>query len=151
MLLIKIIGVMLIAFAGAAYGFSAAALLEKRVAELREIYSGSNTLKELIRSGSGELSYLLGRCYENCGSLEVEGAEVRVLKGVLKAEDTEILEDFFRSLGGLDCEGEYSRICVFESLLKAQYQKAQLDAAKKSRLIKTLGISAGLALGILII
>lgn len=151
MLFIKIIGIFLITFAGGAYGFSAAALLEKRVFALREIYSGTDTLKELIRGESGELTQLLKRCYENCRNLKIVGTEVGVSKGVLTEEDTKILEDFFRNLGSLDAQGEYSRICVFQNLLNAQYKKAQEEASKKSRLIKTLGISAGLALGILII
>lgn len=151
MLLIKLTGVLLLTFAGGAYGFFAAAALEKRALALREIHSKTDTLKERIRGDMGELSRLLKMCYGDLPYLEIRGAEVKVLKGVLKEEDIGILEEFFSCLGSLDCEGEYSRICVFESILNSQYEKAQREAAQKSRLIKTAGISIGLGLGILII
>lgn len=151
MLLIKLLGVLLLVFAGGAYGFLAASLLEKRATALREIHSKTNALKERIRGDFGELPALLNLCYKDCPHLEIKGARVRVLAGILRAEDIELLEEFFAELGALDKEGEYSRICVFQSILNAQYEKARREATQKSRLIKTAGISVGLGLGILII
>lgn len=151
MLYIKIFGIILIVFSFGSYGFIAASRLQKRSLILREIYSKTDALKERIRSGAGELSQLLKICFEGCSSLKIEGSRVTVSKDFLLDEDIKILEDFFRELGSLDAPGEYSRICVFQNLINAQYKKATDESAKKSRLIKTAGISIGLALGILVI
>ncbi|MBP3706474.1 MAG: stage III sporulation protein AB [Clostridia bacterium] len=151
MLHIKIFGIFLIAFSGAAYGFLAAEAFQKRCRILRDIYSKTDTLKEHIRSGAGELSHLLKICYGDCKFLEVSHSKVKVLNDGLKKDDILLIEEFFEGLGFMDAEGEYSRICLFENLLQTKYEEALKEAAGKSRLIKTAGISIGLALGILLI
>lgn len=151
MLHIKILGIFLIAFSGTVYGFCKAESFQQRCRILRDLYSKTDTLKERIRGGAGELSHLLKICYGDCKFLEISDSKVKVLNCGLKMEDILILEEFFEGLGFLDAEGEYSRICVFEQLLKARYEEASKEALGKSRLIKTAGISIGLALGILLI
>ena len=151
MVYIKIFGIILIVLACGTYGFLQAEKIQKRALYLREIYAKFDNLKERMRGGAGELSQLLLVCFDGCPSLKIEGSEVTVLKDFLLFEDVEILEDFFSCIGCLDAEGEYSRICVFQGLINTQYKAACEEAGKKSRLIRTAGVSVGAALGILLL
>ena len=69
----------------------------------------------------------------------------------LSDEDIKILTDFSKNLGTYDVSGELSNISMYVEMLNSQIEKADYDIKEKSKLYKTLGMSFGLAVAILLI
>ncbi len=77
-----------------------------------------------------------------------------MLKGyskILSDEDIKILLEFSENLGTYDVSGELSNISMYIEMLSAQIEKADLDIKERSKLYKTLGMTFGLAVAILLI
>ena len=54
-------------------------------------------------------------------------------------------------LGVTDLQGQISQIELTQSLLNSQIKEAQEEKVKNSKMYKTLGITVGLAVGIILI
>ena len=70
---------------------------------------------------------------------------------ILTIEDIKILKDFSENLGTYDVSGELSNISMYIEMLSAQIEIADQQIKEKSKLYKTLGMSFGLAVAILLI
>ena len=69
----------------------------------------------------------------------------------LSCEDVQILLGFGKSIGTSDVSGELSNIDMYINLLQAQINEAQNIIETKSNIYKTLGLSLGLAIAIILI
>lgn len=70
---------------------------------------------------------------------------------ILSVDDIRILTDFSKSVGTADEQSEQKNIEMYTKLLQANIEKAKDDIAQKSKLYRTLGLSLGLVIAILLI
>lgn len=66
-------------------------------------------------------------------------------------EDIIVLKTLGKMLGETDLQGQISQIELTQSLLNSQIKEAQEEKVKNSKMYKTLGITVGLAVGIILI
>lgn len=69
----------------------------------------------------------------------------------LKKEDIEILQGLSSLLGKVDLEGQISEIELVDNFLNTQIEKAEEENKKSKKMYKVLGISAGMAMVIILI
>ena len=77
-----------------------------------------------------------------------------MLKSYLKLldiKDIEVLTEFGECIGTSDVTGEMNNIELYLSLLNECVQNAEQDIKNKSRLYKTLGLSLGIVISILLV
>ena len=77
-----------------------------------------------------------------------------MLKSYLKLldiKDIEVLTEFGECIGTNDVTGEMNNIELYLSLLNECVQNAEQDIKNKSRLYKTLGLSLGIVISILLV
>lgn len=68
----------------------------------------------------------------------------------LTKEDIDNLKNLGKMLGNTNIEGQISQIELTEHLLKEQIKEAQEEKRKNAKLYKTLGVTTGLALAIIL-
>ena len=137
-IIIKILGCLLVFTAASSFGMNASVKYLKRQKKLK------------IKSGGFDRIRLIESCFEE-NDISVSGGEIRINPEYLLKEDTEILENFFKSFGLNNTENEINNIGIAVKLTEIQYEKAALMAKKNAPLFKTLGICAGLVLCIFLI
>jgi len=76
---------------------------------------------------------------------------VKTVNNNLKKEDIEIIASLGNLLGKTDSEGQVNQIEEIKELLNIQIEKANLDKEKSEKLYKTLGLTIGLAIVIILI
>lgn len=69
----------------------------------------------------------------------------------MNKEDIEVLKGLSNLLGRVDIEGQIRDIELVENFLDKQIEEAQIEKAKNEKLYKTLGITFGLAIAIILI
>lgn len=69
----------------------------------------------------------------------------------LTKEDKEILKMFGKLLGKTDKNGQISEIEISQSFIEKQIEKAEQEKSKNSKLYKSLGISLGIGIVIILI
>lgn len=72
-------------------------------------------------------------------------------KTCLKEEDYKVLEDMFKTLGGWNIEGQMSMIDMALRNIYEQIQKAEDLRMKNEKIFRSLGISAGAIIDILLL
>ena len=143
MLLFKICGMFLLFMVCTLWGFSKAVALKKREEKLSEFGRNSAKLKELMRSGGGEIAPLLKTTFHP-DQLELKENGIKVNKDYLKDEDISLLEEFLNGIGMGDISGECERISAYVNLIKQRSDEAAKDCEALCRLYKSLGALIGL-------
>lgn len=69
----------------------------------------------------------------------------------LKKEDIEIVQGLGSLLGKVDLEGQINEIQLVDNFLNAQIEKAEEEKKKSEKMYKILGITAGLAIVIILV
>lgn len=70
---------------------------------------------------------------------------------IINREDKEILKGLSNLLGKVDLEGQVSEIELVDNFLNTQIEKAEQDSKKNEKMYKTLGVTAGLAIVVVLI
>lgn len=68
----------------------------------------------------------------------------------LKQEDIEVLKGLSNLLGKVDIEGQIGEIELVDNFINVQIEKAEEESKKSEKMYKTLGITAGLAMVIIL-
>lgn len=66
----------------------------------------------------------------------------------LNESDKKLVCDFFSLLGTSDCDGQTAHCELYISLIKQLLSSQREEAAKKSKLMRLLGIFAGIGVGL---
>ena len=69
----------------------------------------------------------------------------------LTVEDKETLKGLAKMLGKTDLDGQVSEIRLVQKFLETKLQDAELEKTKNEKLYKTLGVTCGLVLVIILI
>ena len=71
-------------------------------------------------------------------------------KTSLNEEDITALKTLGKMLGNTDVEGQVSQIELTEQIISERIENAKLDKERNSKLYKTLGITTGLTIAIIL-
>lgn len=69
----------------------------------------------------------------------------------LKNDDINLLYEFGRMLGTTDTEGEINHIKLYRELIESNINNSEKELKQKSKLMKLLGLFAGLSLALLLL
>lgn len=86
---------------------------------------------------------------KEAGAAWIEALEVKA--NMINKEDKEILKGLSNLLGKVDMEGQVSEIELVDTFLNTQIEKAEQESKKNEKLYKTLGVTAGLAIVVVLI
>ena len=170
-MIIKVIGLLLLVAAGAFLGFSAAAGLSRRAAALEKIQRLLIQLGSQIRYTAAPVGELLAAAasspeFQSLPFLKAAAADLQIdgdfhtwRQGVkeqgeasgLTAADRELLVHFGDGLGRTDVEGQLTNCRLYAEQLGERLGEARRDAATKSRLYVTLGVTGGIGLALLLL
>lgn len=138
-------------------GFSYSNKLYKRKNTLEQFVVALTNCSTQMRYTSHNLSQIFSNCfveYSFCDSKPFATQWTDMLNGynnILTCDDISVLSNFSQTLGTSDTIGEQNNIDMYIELLRSNISDAQNDIEQKSKLYKTLGLSFGLVVSILII
>ena len=110
--------------------------------------------KELGNKENSNISYIFKKASENMKEMQAGEGWKNALETQntnLKKEDIEVLKGLSNLLGKVDLEGQVSEIELVDNFLDKQIEKAEEESKKSSKMYKTLGVTAGLAMVIIFI
>lgn len=167
-MLIKVLAVSMILLSGAFCGIEYSEKLKKRVAFCTEAEKMMRLSEIMIRSCGTDVYELVGRLkaegYSNLIFLDKLSEEYSADEGFRESwrtavmslrntgeEEKRALVEFGNFLGSTDISGQLSGIALQSELMHGIYERRQADYQKKGRLYRSLGILAGLTVGIIVI
>lgn len=167
MIILKTIILILIFAISYLIGNMVAKLYSKRVEELEDMKNSLNILQTKIRFSKEPLSKIFKdisnisknkeifyKANENMKTMlagEAWENSIQTVTTNLKKEDIEIISSLGNMLGKTDSEGQVNQIEEIKELLNIQIQNANIDKQKNEKLYKTLGMTIGLAIVIILI
>ncbi|MBR6504956.1 MAG: stage III sporulation protein AB [Clostridia bacterium] len=167
MIILKTIILILIFAISYLIGNMVAKLYSKRVEELEDMKNSLNLLQTKVRFSKEPLSKIFkeisnislnkeifDKSNENMKTMLAGEAWRNAIKTVnnnLKKEDIDILLSLGNMLGKTDSEGQVNQIEEIKELLNIQIKNANLEKQKNEKLYKTLGMTVGLAIVIILI
>ena len=110
-------------------------------------------IKKELNSNIGEIFLIASEHMEENTASEAwnRALEEEKLHTSLKKEDIEVLKGLSKMLGSMDLEGQINNIDLINELLNNQIQEATLEKNKNEKMYKTLGISVGLTIAIILV
>ena len=162
--------ILVLLFASSSYiGVLIAKKYQARVRELKEIKTSlaifatkikltyqpiPQIFEELGNKEQSNISSLFQTASKNMKELPAGQAWLEALDNAntnLKKEDIEVLKGLSSLLGKVDLEGQVSEIELVDHFLDKQIEIAQEESKKSEKMYKTLGITVGLAMVIILI
>lgn len=113
-----------------------------------QIYS---EISKKVKYGIGEIFEIASKNMEKLNAGDAWNDALDKVNTNMTKEDIEILKGLSSLLGKVDMEGQISEVELVESFLNTQIEKAEEEKAKYSKMYKTLGITVGLAVVIILI
>lgn len=158
----------MILLSGAFYGMGCSEKLKRRVEFCTEAEKMMQLSEIMIRSCGTNVYDLVGRLkaegYSNLDFLDKVSEEYSAdeefreswrtaVTGLRNIGDEEkrALVEFGNFLGSTDISGQLSGIALQSELMHGIYERRQADYQKKGRLYRSLGVLAGLTVGIIVI
>lgn len=138
-------------------GFAYSNKLYKRKSTLEDFVVALTNCSTQMRYTSHSLSKIFADSfieYSFCDNKPFAPQWTDMLKdysNILTRDDISLLSNFSHTLGTCDTLGELSNIDMYIELIRKNISDAQNDIEQKSKLYKTLGLSLGLVVSILII
>ncbi|MFR2534652.1 MAG: stage III sporulation protein AB [Clostridia bacterium] len=86
---------------------------------------------------------------KEAGTAWLEALEIQ--NNVMNKEDKEVLKGLSNLLGKVDLDGQIREIELVNTFLNTQIEKAEQESKKNVKMYKTLGITAGLAIVVVLI
>jgi len=167
MIILKIIILILIFTISYLIGMIIAKQYSKRVEELEDMKNSLNILEAKIRFSKEPLASIfrdISKLSKNKEIFEKVNENMKTMlageswrKAIeasntnFKKDDIEILRNLGNMLGKTDSEGQVNQIEEIKELLNIQIENANIDKQKNEKLYKTLGMTIGLAIVIILI
>lgn len=169
MIIIKYI-ILISLFVSSSYiGFLLAKRYQNRVRELKEIKTSlaifatkikltyepiPQIFEELGNKENSNISKLFQTASQKMKELPAGQAWIEALNAEstnLKKEDIEVLKGLSNLLGKVDLEGQIGEIELVDNFINGQIEKAEEESKKSEKMYKALGITAGLAMVIILV
>lgn len=169
MLIIKYIILTMLLFSSSYIGILISKKYQNRVKELKEVKSFlaifatkikltyepiPQIFEELGNKEKSNISNIFKIASKNMQEMPAGEAWINAIEiqnTELKKEDIEVLKDLSNLLGKVDLEGQISEIELVNNFLNNQIEKAEEESKKSVKMYKTLGITVGLAMVIVLI
>ncbi len=171
MQLIKYIGLALILGACSYIGYLISKKYANREKELKEMKSALNIFITKIKytyepipkifeeisqkiKDNRNVSNIFKVASRNMAECEAGEAWNRSLENVntnMKSEDINVLKGLSKLLGKVDADGQVREIELVDNFLNKQIEDAEKERAKNERMYRTLGISIGIAITVILI
>jgi len=167
MIILKIIILILIFITSYLIGNKIAKQYSKRVEELEDMKNSLNILETKIRFSKEPLAVIFKdisnvsknkeifeKANENMKTMLVGNSWRQAIESVntnFKKKDIEILKTLGNMLGKTDSKGQVNQIEEIKELLNIQIKNANSEKQKNEKLYKTLGMTIGLAIVIILI
>ena len=169
MLILKAIILLIIFSVSSFVGINLSKKYSSRVKELKEIKSALNMFEEKIKFTyetipdvffeiSQNTSESISKIFEEASyNMKMMSAGLAWEKAIdesntkLTKEDKETLKGLAKMLGKTDLDGQVSEIRLVQKFLDTKLQDAELEKTKNEKLYKTLGVTCGLAIVIVLI
>lgn len=155
--MIKLILCIVVVLSSTLVGFSFSSRLSSRKSILEAFVIELKNCATQIRYSSGDLSQIFSNNFMSYSFSDSKPFYqqwtdmLSTYSKVLTKKDIEVLTDFAHTLGTCDIAGEINNIELHIEMLNAQITDAQSQITTKSKLYKTLGVSLGLVVAILLI
>lgn len=112
-----------------------------------------SSLSELLHSDQKMLAPVLEALVEGLNGCGIKTAAQRAVASIpqsygLNEGDKELVCDFFSLLGTSDCDSQTAHCELYISLIEQMLSSQKDEAAKKSRLMRLLGIFSGIGIGL---
>lgn len=168
MLILKGIILIMLLFSSSYIGILVSKKYPNRVKELKEIKTlltiFSTKIKltyepipqifeEIGNKEKSNINEIFKTASKNMKELPAGKAWVKALENQntnLKKEDIEVLKGLSNLLGKVDIEGQVNEIELVDNFLNTQIGKAEEESKKSEKMYKTLGITVGLAMVIIL-
>lgn len=144
-LIIKGLGLITVFAVCTAFGFSRAAALKRRAAELEDICCRLRELGQYLRYEGVERMRLVQKTFAGSDAVTVLNGGISIAEGIFAPQDRQLLEEFFQKLGSSDVTAECERVELYVGLLSRQQEIAAKNAAEQGKLYRTMGLCAGAA------
>ena len=141
-LLFKFTGLLIIFLVCVAVGYQKSCNIRKRAHLLDKVYRSVSILAEYIKTGTGEISKILPKCFEE-GFADITDNKINFKHDYLEKLDIDLLTEFFGGLGYGDKNREYERTKLYVSLIKKQSDEAEQKAQSLCKLYNSLGFLSG--------
>ena len=158
----KTAGILMIVAACAFAGWARALRLARRVEELERFRGVLQAIRTEIRFSAAPLETLIRRYADrsdwlaSCAEALKHGVPFpeawrqAVAAAAAARADKNLLLEFGEGLGATDIEGQTAHCALCAEKLEALLKEAYEEKAKKGKLYVTLGVSAGITLGLLL-
>lgn len=169
MIIIKYIILLLLLISSSYIGILISKKYQGRVKELKEMKSYltifatkikltyepiPQIFEELGNKENSNISYIFKTASKNMQEMPAGEAwlkSINVQNTELKKEDIEVLKGLSNLLGKVDLEGQVNEIELVDNFLDNQIEKAEEESKKSVKMYKTLGVTVGLAMVIILI
>ncbi len=110
-------------------------------------------IKKELNTNIGEIFLIASEHMEENTASEAwkQALEEKKIHTSFTKEDIEVLKGLSKMLGSMDLEGQINNIDLINELLNNQIQEATLEKSKNEKMYKTLGISVGLTIAIILV
>ena len=169
--IIKYFGIILIFIASTYIGKLYANKYKNRVDELEKMKSSlnifkakikftCNTIPEIFEDIGKNLDEPIGKIFLDASKLMEQqiakdawdtSLNQNICRTNFNKKDIEDLKELSKMLGNTDVQGQISQIELVMQLIEGQTKQAQIEMQKNSKLYRTLGITAGLTIAIILI
>lgn len=167
MIYVKFVNLISILMTCSYIGYIKAKTFEKRVIELNQFQNALVMFKskieftyEPINSIFADISKVIYLNEENifyktinCKE-EIYSSWIKAIdetRNNLNKEDKDVIKMFGKMLGKTDISGQVNEICLTQSLVEKQIQKAEEEKNKNMKLYKTMGVVCGMGICIILI
>ena len=147
----------LIVICSAIIGCSYSNRLYKRRDILKSFVTQLSRCSTYMRYSSSELSALFRDNFMNYKFVDSKPFNIQwddmlsEYQSILTDGDIQVLRDFAKNLGATDAIGQQENFELYLQMINRCVESAEEDIAKKSKLYKSLGISFGITLSIVLI
>ena len=165
---IKVLAVILIILGGAFCGINSSEKLRKRTLLCRDIRKMLRICETAIRCSEADVYRIMLRLrdedlhtipflenlsavYDSNADFHTEWKRAVMEAGGLADDERQLLADFGDTLGTSDTEGQLKAISAYQEAVRELYEKRCSEYMKKGKLYRSLGLLAGLTLGIIVI
>ena len=165
---IRVIAAVLAAFCGAFYGLNSSEKLKKRVLVCTEADKVFRVFETMIRSSGTDIYSILAvlkrENFSALGFIErlsneysaesdfhSQWRQLLMNEPDIPQEEKGILLDFGNLLGTSDIDGQLSGISAVKALMQERFQRRSEEYHSKAKLYRSVGVLAGVMVGIMVI
>lgn len=167
--IIKYMTLLLIVLSSSYIGILISKKYSNRVLDLKEMKNALNMFstkvkltyepipeifKEISNKMKINISDIFRKTVKNMENKNAGDAWVQALDECntnMNKEDIKVLKGLSNLLGKVDIEGQVSEIELVDTFLNTQIEKAEYEKKKNEKMYKTLGITIGLAISIILV